>query len=1069
LRLAQADSFVVLVDAVLEGGAADATAIENLQDGGIFVRNAVVSGYATAISSTIGGKTSTVAAGKIDEWTSHGVRTCVPSSAGRSLGLAVEAPPDVAWGDPQKDWISVKAFKPRVVKIRDGNKMKDAEDWSGAIQEAIDSGKRVVYFPNGEYNISRTIVVRGRAQRIFGTQSLLRGVVTDDSPALEEIKLSPIEAMAASADMPAEESEEEGEEGSAATAPVLRASFPGFRIEDGDGPVVFEDIIATNGSQINRWFEHASKRALVVRRCSLGGYHNSVTGGKVFFEDTVISNLHFDHQKVWMRQWNPEAKGADRYNCINKGSDLWILGLKTEGPKVVIATLEGGRTEVLGGYVYPNRGSEGNPAFICVDGQQSLSYAEADGWISPDALYEEQVRETRDGKTYSLWRGDVPKRGGAETRLGGLFVPLSASRCSYGPAWSISGSRETEGPDRSRSLWQSCGPHWPPTPRRARNSSFASGSPATRTGRSTGCERSHSGPHRASRWSPASRASSALRSVPAWCHASTACALPMLSHSGSAPGVTEERMPNDLDAFLTDLSQEVAANVAVEGSYTRTALVENLAHRLIEAEELQDWAPAFYEGRGHRRRTLGVDGYSIDELDLDGTLQLLVAEQRDGDAVEELSTADINGAFDRALAFAGDALEGRLHEQLEPSTPAADLARLIYDSRELIGMDVVVAVLADVARDGGRRSAPDLHPEAVGKVAALRKRKLDIGMVRQQVCREVLQHWRCAFHSRIAGGVQVPVQVPGHVRPAAVIAEPAEARIAVPLGRVFRRSLSRHELAATPMFRSRDFLKNAADQIVHIVATTPPRGGVGPPAAGLPAEAGDPRVVRIATAGQPAPDGRKVGKNVRRRYCRELGKQAGLNIEIITYAKKNDAVPGLRNAVVLALDDRVTRLPVPEHIATDKREDAVCASALVPAQASTLSPQSISRVLQVIHDPVEYASAVECRRQHALHVLHHEDGRAEVSEYLQVLHIERLAYVMFGNVVGVPAVPGPTRKRVSLARWSSDQYPVRFVRERGSDSLPQDGGGHLAAPEFGSPGDRLRRFCLCRVAAEEFV
>jgi outer membrane protein assembly factor BamB len=421
MRLAQADSFVVLVDAVLEGGAADAAAIENLQDGGMFVRNALVSGYATAISSTVGGKKSTVAPGKVEEWTSHGVRTCVPGSAGRSLGLPVEAPPGVAWGEPEKDWISVKAFKPRVVKIRDGNKMKDVEEWSGAIQEAIDSGKRVVYFPNGEYNISRPIIVRGKVQRVFGSQSLLRGVVAPDSPALQEIKLSPIEAMAASADMPDEE-----EEGSQDNAPMLRASFPGFRIEDGEGAVMFEDLIATNGSQINRWFEHASTRTLVVRRCSLGGYHNSVTGGKVFFEDTVISNLHFDRQKVWMRQWNPEAKGPDRYNCINKGSDLWILGLKTEGPKVVIATLEGGRTEVLGGYVYPNRGSEGNPAFICVDGQQSLSYAEADGWISPDALYEEQVRETRDGKTYSLWRGDVPKRGGAGTRLGGLFVPLYA-------------------------------------------------------------------------------------------------------------------------------------------------------------------------------------------------------------------------------------------------------------------------------------------------------------------------------------------------------------------------------------------------------------------------------------------------------------------------------------------------------------------------------------------------------------------------------------------------------------------------------------------------------------------
>lgn len=140
----------------------------------------------------------------------------------------------------------------------------------------------------------------------------------------------------------------------------------------------------------------------------------------------------------------------------------------------------------------------------------------------------------------------------------------------------------------------------------------------------------------------------------------------------------------ELETFLTDLNQEVTATAVAQGAYTRTALVENLVGRLVEAEELQDWTPAFFEGRGQRRKALAVDGYCIDELELDGTLQLIVAEPKDGSTVQALATGDVNGAFDRGLAFFSDALEGKLHEELEPSTPAADLARRIYESREMI-------------------------------------------------------------------------------------------------------------------------------------------------------------------------------------------------------------------------------------------------------------------------------------------------------------------------------------------------------------------------------------------------
>jgi hypothetical protein len=143
-------------------------------------------------------------------------------------------------------------------------------------------------------------------------------------------------------------------------------------------------------------------------------------------------------------------------------------------------------------------------------------------------------------------------------------------------------------------------------------------------------------------------------------------------------------MDTDLKSFYVDLMQEVAASANANGGFTRTTLVETLANRLVEAEELQDWVPCFYEGRGSRNRILGLDGYSTDELQVDGTLQVLVAEYCEGADYGALGTADIRAAFGRASAFVEDAKAGRLHEKIEPSTPAADLARLIFDSQSAV-------------------------------------------------------------------------------------------------------------------------------------------------------------------------------------------------------------------------------------------------------------------------------------------------------------------------------------------------------------------------------------------------
>jgi len=350
-------------------------AIESPNGAALFVRDMEITGYGTAIRATAGQTTRYVPAGKISEFASHPPVTAAPASARTSLSLPIEDAPKLPWPKPD-EWVSVTKF---------GAVSGDKQDDSSALQKAIDSGAVDLYFPNGEYNLSGTIHVRGKVRRIHGMSSRWEMRNTGSKPL--------------------------------------------FKIEDGESPVV---VIERWKPQPNAndgvFIDQASKRTLVLRHGVFNNYVNSVRGGKVFIEDMTGKGRVFEGQRVWIRQLNPEGRGHGPANIINRGGDLWMLGIKTEGERTAIETTDGGRTELLGVNLYPHQGVHGTPAFICKDSQVSLSYSMDNGWTSPDAGYEEHLRLIENGRTTSVWRGDLYKRGGYLDRRGGAFVPLLVHR-----------------------------------------------------------------------------------------------------------------------------------------------------------------------------------------------------------------------------------------------------------------------------------------------------------------------------------------------------------------------------------------------------------------------------------------------------------------------------------------------------------------------------------------------------------------------------------------------------------------------------------------------------------------
>ncbi|MDJ0897285.1 MAG: glycosyl hydrolase family 28-related protein [Xenococcus sp. MO_188.B8] len=339
-------ALMALIDAELTGGDLNSPAIINHSEGVLFARNIKTKGYKQAIDNQAGNKQQ-VKGPNVDEFVSNQISSLF-SSQPKSLRLPIEDPPNIPYGDP-KTWVNVTKF---------GAQPNDTEDDGAAIQKAIDSGAETIYLPAGVYRSQQSILVRGNVRRLFG----LNASMVFNVP-----------------------------------------GKPAFIVKDGKYDAVAVDIDGNYGNQSSYWIEHASKRTLVL---GSGSYINTVPGGKVFIEDVVATPLIFDRQKVWMRQINTESYEHNPH-IVNKGGDLWILGLKTEKDRTIIGTYDGGRTEVLSGLLYKNRERIGPaPAFICEDCQMSLVYR------NKGIAYQTQVREIQNDITREFSVRELPASNG---------------------------------------------------------------------------------------------------------------------------------------------------------------------------------------------------------------------------------------------------------------------------------------------------------------------------------------------------------------------------------------------------------------------------------------------------------------------------------------------------------------------------------------------------------------------------------------------------------------------------------------------------------------------------------
>jgi len=275
---------------------------------------------------------------KIGEYFSH-TPTIPFGGPSASLRLPVEETPRETWEDP-KSWAVVDKF---------GADPTGGGDSSDAIQRAIDSGAKTIFFP-GFYSQSKSVIIRGKVRRLIGSGAWLD---------------------------------------------MQRKAKPSFIVEGGSAPMVTIEHFSNIGS-----IEIRTSRPVVLR--SLGTAIKRTGPGKLFLEDVGTDDLRMTPgQPLFARQLNIENEGT---HLTNSGAKAWILGYKTERGGTLVHTTSGGQTELFGTFSYTTTAGKLAPMFITEDSSVFAFFNEV--CYSGDP-FETLIRETRQGVTKIFKRSEA--------------------------------------------------------------------------------------------------------------------------------------------------------------------------------------------------------------------------------------------------------------------------------------------------------------------------------------------------------------------------------------------------------------------------------------------------------------------------------------------------------------------------------------------------------------------------------------------------------------------------------------------------------------------------------------
>ncbi len=323
----------------------------------LYGRNMRTRGYSLAIKSST--PSGNVSSALVNEYWSHEPKRLFDNARSTTIRLPVKREP-VFWETAPRNWMCANDFG-----AVPGDNQDDTEAIQKAIDEAARQGKTVVYLrgiggtdPNW-YSLQGEVRVHGSVRHIIGL----------------------------------------------GFGRIIAGERGRFIVDDRSAPIVkFENIQAFGGNPPT--VENRSQnRTLVLESCDLKVVGDGT--GDIFVTNCPSHvELRRSGQSLWARQLNPE--GTDDVGLVrNRGANLWVLGMKCEGAGVRVRTDRGGRTEVLGAFIYGPGvpASDTRPLFdvgngaLCVLGVREIAFGET---------YTVKVRERRSSETreYRLQPGE---------------------------------------------------------------------------------------------------------------------------------------------------------------------------------------------------------------------------------------------------------------------------------------------------------------------------------------------------------------------------------------------------------------------------------------------------------------------------------------------------------------------------------------------------------------------------------------------------------------------------------------------------------------------------------------
>lgn len=130
-------------------------------------------------------------------------------------------------------------------------------------------------------------------------------------------------------------------------------------------------------------------------------------------------------------------------------------------------------------------------------------------------------------------------------------------------------------------------------------------------------------------------------------------------------------MEQAAEEFFHDFRQQMLAEAEASQDFQLMSFMTLMTDELREAGVIEDFSPCHYRTRGIR-----TDGYWFDD---EGVLSLFVADFEFRTELASLTRTDVETAFRRLQGFLEASLSGKLHSELDITTPEYDIARQIAD------------------------------------------------------------------------------------------------------------------------------------------------------------------------------------------------------------------------------------------------------------------------------------------------------------------------------------------------------------------------------------------------------